>query len=150
MAALRRYAWLIVGAVVAVLVPLFDVADTATDLLGTLAPLPWHDIGAGILWLFVGAALYFRRSWIGSIRDLARERERHGAAARLLAKILEDGRRSLGVIEDNLAVLSEGDQRPSDAALYLEGARSHAVKVEEVFERVDGVRRRLRPRGPAS
>lgn len=140
---IRRYRWLVVGALAGTVVPATGLGQATAGWLDAWAPLPWRSLGAGLLLFAVGAALHFRSGWVEAVATARQRRERQEAAARLLDEALFDAHRSVGILADNLEVVTGGEQRPADAELYLSGAAAHADKLVTVLERIDGVRRRL-------
>lgn len=140
---LRPYAWLLVGLVIAILVPAADLDAIVLRSLSSVAAVPWADAALAAMLFWCAAGFYFRSGWASQAEKLRQERRRQGAAARLLREAILDGRRSLGIMRENLQMVVDGDQRPADARMYLSGARSHVDKLEQVFERASGIRRRL-------
>jgi hypothetical protein len=89
------------------------------------------------------AALHFRSHWVRSLHAIEAERQRTLAAARLLEGVAMDGSSGVNIIKENLALVAGGSQRPQEAELYLQGAQAHADKLDQVFERLNGIRVRL-------
>ncbi|HEX9699835.1 MAG TPA: hypothetical protein VGD06_10285 [Acidobacteriota bacterium] len=143
MNALRDYGWLLFGAAAAILLPAFGAGGALAAALDRVAPLPWARIAFGALIFAAAAALHFRTQLIRSLDRRRQDIERQGAASRLIQAATDDGRRWLLVIQENLVLIEDEGQRPPDKKLYLEGARAHADKLEQAFERIDGNRRRL-------
>jgi hypothetical protein len=142
---LTDFRWLWIGLIGAVLVPVLGIGDRLAGVLEGLVPLPWGRIGLGILLFAAAAALHFRSHWVRSLVDVETERQRSHAAARLLEGVALDGAAGVNVIKENIDLVASGTQRQQESLLYLQGARAHADKLDQVFERLDGVRRRLEP-----
>lgn len=132
-----------VGVVAAVTVPSLGLHEHLVAGLTALVPLPWGAIGIGVLVFGLFAALHFRSHWIGSLMRQQRLRQRQQAAARRIAEAERDGKRWIRVIQENLELVAEAEQRPGMDDMYLDGARAHADKLEQAFERIGGTRRRL-------
>lgn len=137
------YLWLAIGLVTGILVPSLGVEGRLVAALGTVAPAPWSRIGLGLLIFGLFAALHFRSHWVDSLTRQQRMRQRQESAARRIAEAERDGRRWIRVIQENLELVAEAEQRPGMDDMYLEGARAHADKLEQAFERISGTRRRL-------
>lgn len=135
--------WLAVGLVTAVAVPALGLHRRVVAILSAVLPLPWTQIGLALLVFGSFAALHFRAHWVGSLMRQRRLRQRQEAAARRIAEAERDGRRWTRVIQENLELVAEAEQRPGMDDLYLDGARAHAEKLEQAFERIRGTRRRL-------
>ena len=140
---LREYRWLWIGLVAAITVPTLDVGARLAGVMEGLIPLPWGKLGLGLLIFFALAAQHFRSHWVGCLHALEADRQQARAAARLLEEVRLDGANGVRVIHENLAIVAGGSQRPQEAELYLQGAQAHAAKLEQAFERLDGIRRRL-------
>lgn len=135
--------WLVLGLVAAVTVPALGLHERLVAALSTVAPLPWGSIGLGILIFGLFAALHFRSHWVGSLMRQQRLQQRQQAAARRIAEAEGDGKRWLRVIQENLELVAEAEQRADMDEMYLAGARSHADRLEQAFERIRATRRRL-------
>jgi len=143
MHALRQNGWLILGAAAAVLVAWFGLGAAATRGLAALVPLPWGAIGIAFLVFAAFAALHFR---LQLMRALERERdylERSAAASRLIHAASADGRRWLGVVQENLHLVGSDSQAERERVLYLGGAVANADKIEQAFDRIEGNQQRL-------
>lgn len=143
MTTLRAHGWLLLGVVAGLLAPAFGLPEWLASTLEAALPLPWGRIGLGGLIFWAGAGLHFRSHWASSLACLRRERQRQAAAARLLESAREDGISWVRVIQENLQMVADGRQRRQEAELYLSGALAHARKLEELFQRLDGIGRRL-------
>lgn len=140
---LRDYIWLIAGTVIAVGVGGLGLGAAATRSLAALVPLPWGSIGIGVLLFAAFTALHFR---LQLVREIERRRdhiERNAAASRLIHSATSDGRRWLRVVQENLEMVDDDTQAERERQLYLSGARAHADKLEQAFERIEGNQRRL-------
>jgi len=140
---LREYRWLWIGLVAAVAVPTLGVGMRLASAMEGLIPLPWGRIGVGLLIFAALAALHFRSHWVGCLHALEAEKQRVNAAAQLLHDVRMDGKNGVRIIKENLDLVAGGSQRPQEAKLYLQGAQAHAAKLEQVFERLEGIRLRL-------
>jgi len=69
--------------------------------------------------------------------------ERSAAASRLIRSATSDGRRWLRVVQENLELVDDDTQADRERRLYLSGARAHADKLEQSFERIEGNQRQL-------
>jgi len=138
-----RWLWLGVGLVAAVAIPALGLHRRAIAVLSGIAPLPWGRIGLALLVFGAFAALHFRSHWVASLMRQQRLQQRQDAAARRIAEAERDGKRWVRVIQENLELVVEAEQRPGMDDLYLAGARAHADKLEQAFERIRGTRRRL-------
>lgn len=143
MQSLRGTGWLLVGLLLALVVPALGLAARLGELLDSWAPLPWGAIGLGLLLFWAGAGLYFRSHWVATLRALRTVEAEAADAARRLDSVIADGERWSYVLRDNLLELRRGDLPADQARLYLEGAVSHADKVRELVERCRGARARL-------
>ncbi len=140
----RAHFWLLVGAIAGLIVGAVGSAWTPAA-----ASSPPRALRLGLSWLlgllvFWGcAALYFRSNWAVAVDALRHgETLRRKAAERLEASVL-DGQRWTVTLRDNLEEV-HADSLPSRQRLYLDGARAHADKLVEVFERCAAVSDRLR------
>lgn len=132
-----------VGAAGAIAVPTLGLETRLGELLSRAVPLPWGSFGIGLLIFLACAGLYFRQQWVRSLARRRLDLERQGAAARLIGNANSDGRRWLRVIQENLELVIEGHQAQRERDLYLEGARAHADKLEQAFERIEGTSKKL-------
>jgi hypothetical protein len=139
---LRDYVWLLVGTAAAIVVPFAGGGAWLERLLGSVVPLPWARIGLALLIFGTAAALHFRFQLVRGLEQGASQRERQRAASRLINAAVADGRRWLLVIQENLELVGDEDL-PQRSRLYLEGARAHADKLEQAFERIEGNQRGL-------
>jgi len=143
MHALRHNGWLILGAAAAVLVAWLDLGSAVTRALAAAVPLPWGSLGIGFLVFAAFAALHFR---LQLVRALEHERdylERSAAASRLIQAASADGRRWLGVVQENLHLVGSDSTAERERVLYLGGAVANADKVEQAFDRIEGNQQRL-------
>jgi hypothetical protein len=140
---LREYRWLWIGLVAAVAVPALGLGTHIAAVLNGFIPLPWGRVGIGILIFAALATFHFRSHWVACLQALGAEKQRAQAAAQLLAEVRMDGSNGVRVIKENLDLVAGGSQRPQEAELYLQGAQAHAAKLEQVFERLEGIRTRL-------
>jgi hypothetical protein len=140
---LSDYRWLWIGAILAIVVPTSGTGSLVASSLESMIPLPWGRVGIGILIFAAAAAFHFRSHWVRSLHAVEAERQRARAAARLLEGVAMDGASGVSIIKENLALVAGGSQRPQEAELYLQGARAHADKLDQVFERLNGIRARL-------
>jgi len=140
---LREYRWLWIGLVAAVTVPALGLGSRLAAVLDGWIPFPWGRLGIGLMIFAAVAALHFRSHWVMCLHALEAEKQRARAAARLLEDVRMDGSNGVRVIMENLDLVTGGSQRPQEAELYLQGAQAHAAKLEQVFERLEGIRTRL-------
>jgi hypothetical protein len=140
---LGEYRWLWIGLFAAVAVPALGLGTRLAAVLDGWVPLPWSRVGVGLLIFAAMAALHFRSHWVACLQTLGAEKQRTQAAAQLLSEVRMDGSNGVRVIKDNLDLVAGGSQRPQEAELYLQGAQAHAAKLEQVFERLEGIRIRL-------
>jgi len=140
---LREYRWLWIGLVAAVTMPAFGFGSRLAAVLDGWIPLPWGRLGIGLLIFAAVAALHFRSHWVVCLSALVAEKRRARAAARLLEDVRMDGSNGVRIITENLDLVTGGNQRPQEKELYLQGAQAHAAKLEQVFERLEGIRVRL-------
>lgn len=136
--------WLIVGAVLAVGVPLFGLHRSVTAGLGAWLPLPWADMILGTLLFMACAGIYFRSHWEATARMLREREERLAAIAAAIDGIGADLERSGAVMTENLVEVGR-DPNGVASGLYLEGARAHAERLPRLAARLRGL---LRPSGP--
>lgn len=140
---LKDNAWLLIGAVVALLVAVTGVGRVAAGALGAVVPLPWGAIGAGLLVFAAFAGLHFRLQLVRSLQRQRDQLERNAAASRLIRAASSDGRRWLRVVQENLELVGDGSGAGAQSSLYLDGARANADKIEQAFERIEGNQERL-------
>ena len=145
MTQLRHYGWLALGVVSAVAVSTSNLWRDLIARLSGIAPLPWEKIGLAALVFAAFAGMHFRRQLLDTLTTRNLEAERSGAASRLIQGAVSDGLRWLRVIQENLELVEGGKIREQEAQLYLGGARAHADKLEQAFQRIEGTRRRLDP-----
>ncbi len=143
MTRLRQYGWLALGVAAAVAVSTSNVNRGVMARLSDIVPLPWENIGLAALVFAAFAGMHFRQLLLATLATRDLDTERAGAASRLIQAAVADGLRWLQVIQENLDLVADGKQREQDAQLYLGGARAHADKLEQAFERIEGNRRRL-------
>ena len=143
MTQLRHYGWLALGVAAAVAVSTSNVSRGAIAPLSAIAPFPWENIGLAALVLAAFAGLHFRQQLLATLATRDLDAERSGAASRLIQAAVSDGLRWLRVIQENLELVADGKIREQEAQLYLGGARAHADKLEQAFQRIEGTRRRL-------
>ena len=135
MSTLQGYGWLMVGATLAVVVPILAVDQFMVEVLTGLAPLPWARLGLGALVFWAVAALYFRSHWSATLGLLQAQRYQYRRAAERLKDIAADTERTAYLLADNLEEIDLGDGGETRQSLYLEGARAHAAKVAQVAQR---------------
>ena len=143
MSPLRDYVWLIVGVVAAVCFAAFGFGELAARWLSALIPLPWGSIGIGALVFVAFTSLHFRLRLVREMEGRRDDTERGAAASRLIRSATSDGRRWLRVVQENLELVDDDTQAQRERQLYLSGARAHADKLEQSFERIEGNQRRL-------
>jgi len=143
----RDYVWLLIGAVAAIALPLSGLGHALAESLSGLIPLPWGKVGIAVVVFGAASALHFRLQLMRSLADHDSDLERQEAASRLVLSAVADGKRWLLVIQENLEIV-DSDQLKSQDRLYLEGARAHADKLEQAFERIEGNLRELGRRVP--
>lgn len=137
------FEWLLIGGVAALVVPLSGIDAIVAGWADAVLPFAAAKLFGGLLVFFLATAFHFRYHWVRSLEELGAARQRMGAAARRIDEARLDGLRWLRVIQENLELVVDTDQRPADAELYLGGARAHAEKLEQAFVRIDGIVRRL-------
>lgn len=142
----HNYAWLIVGAVAALFVPLTGLDRWLLTALHAVVPLPWSRIALGVLIFWAAAALYFRSHWGAAMRRLREQVDNSARAAERLDAIIADADRSAFVIRDNLVEALQDKQPAGQARMYLEGALSHAAKLGDTVARFRTVRGSLAAR----
>lgn len=140
---MKDNAWLLIGAAAALLVATTGLASAAADALRAVVPLPWGAIGSAVLVFVAFAALHFRLRLVRSLERRRDQLERNAAASRLIHAAASDGRRWLRVVQENLELVGDGTGAGAQSALYLDGARANADKIEQAFERIEGNQQRL-------
>jgi hypothetical protein len=140
---LRDYAWLIVGGAIAICFSVLGLGVAAARQLGAIVPLPWGGIGIAVVIFAAFTALHFRLRLVRELEARRDEMERSAAASRLIRSATSDGRRWLRVVQENLEMVDDHNQAERERRLYLSGARAHADKLEQSFERIEGNQRRL-------
>ncbi len=143
MTQLRHYGWLALGVTAAVAVSTSNVNRGVIARLSGIAPLPWETIGLAALVFAAFTGMHFRQQLMAALATRELAAERSGAASRLIQAAVADGVRWLRVIQENLELVADGKQRQQEAELYLGGARAHADKLEQAFERIEGTQRKL-------
>lgn len=134
----RDYLWLLIGAVGAIAVPVSGAGGWIASALEGVVPLPWGQIGLGIMIFAAASGLHFRLQLVRCLDGRRAEVERRGAASRLVRAAVDDGRRWLRVIQENLELVGGGPRDQPQERLYLEGAQAHADKLEQAFDRIEG------------
>ncbi len=137
MSNLQGYGWLLVGAALAVVVPILGIDRLAVGFLSGLLPLPWARLGLGALIFWAAATLYFRSHWAATLDLLQTRHDQLGQATARLDDIATDAERSAFLLADNLEEVKAGTG-PTDA-IYLDGARAHAAKLAQVGKRCRAV-----------
>ncbi len=151
MTSLRNNVWLIVGALAAVVAAGLRPGQVLPAALGDLMPLPWGAVGVGLGVFAVFSVLHFRLRLVQAMEEHRDDLERGAAASRLILSAVADGRRWLRVVQENLELVADDAQADRERQLYLSGARAHADKLEQAFERIEGNQRQLdRSAGGAS
>ena len=143
----RDYVWLLIGAVAAITLPFSGLGHAVAESLRGVIPLPWGQIGLAVVIFGTASALHFRLQLMRSLDAHDSDLERRRAASRLILAAAADGKRWLLVIQENLEIVADDDLKSQDR-LYLEGAKAHADKLEQAFERIEGNQRELD--GPSS
>ncbi len=150
MSKLQGYGWLIVGAALAIVVPILAIDQLVVEFLEGLLPLPWARLGVGMLIFWTTAVLYFRSHWSATLGLLETQHRQLGRAAKQLKNIAADAERSAYLLTDNLEEIHLGDTAGEMQALYLDGARAHAAKLAQVGQRCRAVSSELTNRQPAT
>jgi hypothetical protein len=140
---LRNNGWLLIGAVAALSVAWLRLGSGVGATLRALVPLPWGAIGLGLLVFAAFAGLHFRLQLVRALEQQRDQLERNAAASRLIRAASADGRRWLRVVQENLELVDADEQADEHKSLYLDGARAHADKLEQAFERIEGNQRKL-------
>lgn len=143
MSPIRDYGWLLAGSVAAAAVSWLGVGSTARRGLESIVPLPWGAMGIGLLVFAAFAALHFRLQLLRALEAQRDQMERSAAASRLIRSASADGRRWLRVVQENLELVAGGSQAERQRQLYIDGARAHADKLEQAFDRIEGNQQRL-------
>ncbi len=150
MSKLQGYGWLMVGAVLALAVPILAIDQLLVDLLERVLPLPWARLGLGVLIFWATAVLYFRSHWSATLGLLETQHRQLGRTAKRLNDIAADAERSAYLLADNLEEIHVDDTAGGTQALYLDGARAHAAKLAQVGKRCRTASSDLTNRQPAS
>ncbi len=137
MSKLQGYGWLLVGAVLALAVPILAIDQLAIGILSAILPLPWGRLGIAVLIFWTAAALYFRSHWAATLDLLQAKHRQLSAANERLRDIAADAERSAYLLADNLEEVKAGDG--GTHAMYLDGARAHAAKLADVGKRCRAV-----------
>ncbi len=143
MGPIRDYAWLLVGAVAAVLTGVLGLGAGMSSFLGGIVPLPWGAIGVSVLVFAACTGLHFRLQLMRSLEQRRDDLERSAAASRLIHSAVSDGRRWLHVVQENLELVTDGSQAERERNLYLGGALANADKLDQAFDRIEGNQRQL-------
>lgn len=143
MRTLQGTGWLLVGAVLALVVPATGAHEVLVGLLRRMVPLPWAGILLGALLFGAFAGLYFRAHWATAARAARESAQRNADVAERLAAIGDEIERAGFLIGDNLREVDAAGGSRRD--MFLAGARAHAERLPTMARRCRGLASRLLP-----